>query len=98
MAAPAWAAAIAATAISLGVRGQYGLPGSVPVTEQVMKTPPRMDCPPDVHYDTIRFGLDFTPSPPSGRHGLGFGMTEPTLRIWPTLLEGCLADLGMLSP
>jgi hypothetical protein len=57
-----------------------------------------MDCPPDVHYDTIRFGLDFTPSPPSGRHGLGFGMTEPTLRIWPTLLEGWLADLGMLSP
>jgi len=33
-----------------------------------------------------------------GHHGLGFGMTEPTLRIWPTLLEGWLADLGMLSP
>jgi hypothetical protein len=33
-----------------------------------------------------------------GHHGLGLGMTEPTLRIWPTLLEGWLADLGMLSP
>jgi acetyl esterase/lipase len=33
-----------------------------------------------------------------GRHGLGFGMTEPTLRIWPTLLESWLAGIGMLSP
>jgi acetyl esterase/lipase len=33
-----------------------------------------------------------------GRHGLGFGMTEPALRIWPTLLESWLAGIGMLSP
>lgn len=32
-----------------------------------------------------------------GRHGLGFGMTEPTLRIWPALLESWLVSLEMLK-
>ena len=33
-----------------------------------------------------------------GPHGFGFAMTDPALRIWPTLLEGWLSGIGMLSP
>jgi len=34
----------------------------------------------------------------NGRHGLGLGMTDPDLSIWPMLMENWLAGIGMIGP
>jgi len=32
-----------------------------------------------------------------GRHGMGLGMTDPALSVWPTLLQNWLEGLGMIG-
>jgi acetyl esterase/lipase len=34
----------------------------------------------------------------AGRHGLGLGMTDPALSVWPSLLETWLNGIGMIGP
>jgi acetyl esterase/lipase len=33
-----------------------------------------------------------------GRHGLGLGLTDPALSVWPTLLQNWLEGLGVIGP
>lgn len=33
-----------------------------------------------------------------GRHGMGFALNDPALRVWPVLLENWLDRRGLLSP
>ncbi|WP_408591391.1 alpha/beta hydrolase [Novosphingobium sp.] len=33
----------------------------------------------------------------NGRHGMGLGMTDPALSVWPTLLQNWLEGLGMIG-